>query len=775
MLALAVLAACAELPELGVCGNGIVEADNGEACDGTTGCTASCEVACGEERTCEEGQTCGVDGVCRAPSGLFAPVGSPQTFDMSSFHGGDFDADGIVDLVGSSGTAVGVLFGSSSGSPLTSGLLQEAPSSDSPPVIYERDVTNPGASKVAIAIPTDGIALMVSDSETLMPRIEGKYPFDMTDKVIVALVDPDAALGDVIVEVTRPAQFGSVDVKRAAIGVVGSRDLDECALNARLVGISVSRDRHSLMLAVRIAGISNQFRLCEYRDLGQAPAKTTVNSAPPDSIILANIDPDRCDEIVIAQSTVVDTTVQFVDVSGADCTTVAGGPTGLTNGVLAGANDLLAAGRVVSPDRDAIVLGNGLYEVVDGVPPTLRPLTPPMVAGRWLAATVTDLDGDGAGDVVASLRDQQNLEVVRGGPQAGLNMYEVSTGVPVTAMRPGDFDGDGYGDAALIESGNGQRVSVLYGRPDGKVEPPRPNSRFQGVLVPAVLRRFGWENTSRGRDGIDDLFLVRTVNDSTPVTTAGVLIGDPSRVMTMPVFPDLLTSVGTLAVGRLDGTTVSAVAVRPVSATASEMLGFDLETQFAPTPVPLPGFAVDATVQGTVLRTAGESLVAILTHDGPRAFDRTGVQCSGAPEGLDDLIAIHAVDVDGDGLDELAVFHENTLQLQVYDVTGGAACAFGPELLVGALDGCIDVARIGDSTVVTCKRTTELPPRLYRLVDGIREATPIADLDGTPGIITPGDYDGDGVTDLAIVISRAGIRSIQFARQCPAHDTRGCR
>ena len=40
--------ACAELPELGTCGNGVVEASGGEACDRGADplCSATCELLC---------------------------------------------------------------------------------------------------------------------------------------------------------------------------------------------------------------------------------------------------------------------------------------------------------------------------------------------------------------------------------------------------------------------------------------------------------------------------------------------------------------------------------------------------------------------------------------------------------------------------------------------------------------------------------------------------------------------------------------------------------
>ena len=56
----------------------------------------------------------------------------------------------------------------------------------------------------------------------------------------------------------------------------------------------------------------------------------------------------------------------------------------------------------------------------------------------------------------------------------------------------------------------------------------------------------------------------------------------------------------------------------------------------------------------------------------------------------------------------------------------------------------------------------------------VRAERPIAVLDGEGRFVTAGDYDGDGVLDLAIGVNRGGVVNVQLLRQCPAHDTRTC-
>jgi FG-GAP-like repeat/FG-GAP repeat len=105
LAALAVLVGCHEFvePDLGVCGNQIVETD--EDCDDPSdvGCGPSCRWLCDPQAaapSCPAARLCGNDGVCRAPSGGFAP--EPIHIDEQGVRWlevGDLDGDGRDDLV----------------------------------------------------------------------------------------------------------------------------------------------------------------------------------------------------------------------------------------------------------------------------------------------------------------------------------------------------------------------------------------------------------------------------------------------------------------------------------------------------------------------------------------------------------------------------------------------------------------------------------------------------------------------------------------------------
>lgn len=104
---------CTSLPPLGagVCGNGVIEHDHGEDCDGFAagsgtscrppGVVGECRFECnGDAKSaCPAGYGCGKDSVCRAGSSTFGPAVSIASSDVKRLVTGDFDGDGRSDVV----------------------------------------------------------------------------------------------------------------------------------------------------------------------------------------------------------------------------------------------------------------------------------------------------------------------------------------------------------------------------------------------------------------------------------------------------------------------------------------------------------------------------------------------------------------------------------------------------------------------------------------------------------------------------------------------------
>ncbi|MBA2538254.1 MAG: hypothetical protein H0V17_01355, partial [Deltaproteobacteria bacterium] len=509
------LAACNDLPDLGVCGNGIIEADNGEACDGDLAggdtCSDTCELACQtsavtdayvvvpssetEQQFCPDARmTCGLDLVCRGSSGQFIAVGGAQPFDTKFAVAGDFDGDGISDLIGTSATQIVVRFGATT--PFTDGFAQAAPSSDSPIAIFDRapDELKLDTSDMALAVPTDGLALLTSDTEVFGPDLDLTFDVDAAAQIQIVVRDPDPLLegSDVVLAVAR---MGTLAVQRVAIsGPHTQLALPTCGpANARLIAIAIARDLQSFAVIGRpMAGLG--FFICHYTPNASAfqMAQTNVNAIPPDTAMFAQLDDDPCLDLAFTR---IAPAAGVPSIFGASATpgTCAFVGTVATIGDLGDTDVLLDAGSIVPRaagiERDELVLDSGVYQFEAGQLSLV--IGPTSEINPWTTATVVDLNGDGQLDVVAGRKGQDDVDVVRGGSVP--NAYRADTTTAVVSTSAGDFDGDFLGDVALIETSNlGQRVSILYGARDGVVGTPVVTSKFSGALKAARLRRATW-------------------------------------------------------------------------------------------------------------------------------------------------------------------------------------------------------------------------------------------------------------------------------------------
>ncbi|MEO7111980.1 MAG: hypothetical protein ABI183_16165, partial [Polyangiaceae bacterium] len=121
----AAASSCSSLPDIdrSVCGNGVVEPSHNEDCDnGVTddaghptcypaGTAAACHFDCSSVACPPGGFFCGNDAVCRKPSGAFKDTGHPAQIDADRLLVGDFDHDGLGDVVAQTAVQMNVLYG----------------------------------------------------------------------------------------------------------------------------------------------------------------------------------------------------------------------------------------------------------------------------------------------------------------------------------------------------------------------------------------------------------------------------------------------------------------------------------------------------------------------------------------------------------------------------------------------------------------------------------------------------------------------------------------
>lgn len=660
---LAMWAACHDLPDLGTCGNGIVEQAHGEACDDggeSATCTASCELKCttspviasyvdvgrGKAAYCPDASyRCGIDGVCRAPSGAFQPLAALVPFDVATPPViSDVDNDGLVDLVGTSMTRISVGFGSTTGTPLGDVVSQDAPFSDAPYAIFDLPANRPADDQpgTMMAIPTEGIALLRSDGERFTPQLDLPFEIPRDIGVVTGIVvrDPDPAIGDVPIVVQSTSPTPSIALARVPVGLppLPMQVLPPCVGREnqrwRTVDVKAAPDRQSFVVVTQrddaAQPAAQPWHVCRYTYSGTSWALADVELPPPtpSSIALADLDGDSCLELVVHSDGAPG--LAMLDATGAGC----GFASTTTPLPIAGPGAaLLGAGPIVPGGVDELVLADGVYRACTGPADcgaspagTFVRVAGPTFPTLWSAAAITDLNGDDVLDVVAgrvrataanpTATGEAAVDIVRGG--AAPNVYTVTTSEPVTSLVAGDFDGDRLDDVAMIESappgGPGDRITVLFG------------TREATAGTPVAMSPFG----------------------------------------------------GRLRIGRAS---------------------------------------------------------------------------------------------DGDG----------TRTLQLFRTTG---CPLQP-LAIDALTGCVDVVNAGKGLIAICRDpgASASPgmndPAARELIavasaGGTFVATPLAPIDGDAHFVTAGDFDGDGVLDVAVGVHRGSGVGVQLLRQCPAHDTRAC-
>lgn len=830
---LVALAACHDLPDLGSCGNGIAEQAFGEACDDggeSATCTASCALRCtpsqliasyvavsadlhGNKLYCPDASyRCGADLVCRAPSGMFAPLAAPAPFDVTTPPViSDVDNDGVPDLVGTSMTKIYVGFGSTTGTPLGEVTLQDAPRSDAPYAIFDLPANRGDVmqSGTMMAVPTEGVALLRSDNERFTPELELPFEPPMNIGEVQGLVvrDPDPAIGDVPIAVQSQSLTSSIIVARVPVGLpaIPMQVLPPCVGTGNqawhTVDVKVAPDRQSFVVVTQrdssAQPAAQPWHVCRYTPSGTSWALADFELSPPtpSSIALANLHGGACLELVVHSDGAPG--LAMIDATGPGC-----GFASITTPLpIAGAGAaLLGAGQIVPGGGDELVLADGVYRActdpVDcgaGTAGTFVRVAGPALPTLWSAAAVVDLNGDGALDVVAGrvrVADdgtmpvrEPNVDIVRGG--ATPNVYSATTSEPVTSLVGGDFDGDRLGDAAMIESAPpGDRISVLFGAQESTVGAPVAMSPFGGRLRISRTSEIHWLPTTRGSDGIDDLVVIKAdMSGANTATTAGLMVGDSARLMSTQHFPPAAMTpsvhpLGAVAAGMFGSDNLELLAIAGDQAQLYNVMAdswappimLDLQLD-----QPVAALRGGASPTRAAARGAGDNVVVFSMRG---AVTTCQVTAAGTP------VDLRGIDIDGDGIDELAVFFNDRSgkrTLQLFRTTG---CPLAP-LLVDALAGCVDVVNTGKGLVAICRDAEASSPTMddpaaraliaIANTGGTFVATSLGSVDGDARFVTAGDLDGDGVLDVAVGVHRGAGGTVQLLRQCPAHDTRACR
>jgi hypothetical protein len=435
-------------------------------------------------------------------------------------------------------------------------------------------------------------------------------------------------------------------------------------------------------------------------------------------------------------------------------------------------------------------------------------------AAPWTTAVVARFDADDLLDVAVGSSDAPGLTVFLNSAGGSLTAFPLATRGNVTVLGAGDFDGDRVGDLAVVTttmaspsttSGSEaptDTLSVVFGSPYGSPMAPKDIGQFHRIEQlatarvasgdPEVLdaadelgalaededgiRAFAIIFGAGNRDLRSPYDLTRTSIDDADVTAYG-----PFRIVTGDVDGDGAPDVITLG-QSIDDTTDNRIFANPMRGAASIELGkstfsdsmgalFDWEHVLAAaldldgTPgdeVVIVGPSADGsghryaiaratTVMGSATYSLGAPTPLGMT------FRRTETALADPSQRNGRL---RVADVDGDGARDLVALGQKgdrgALVVYFTEGDGGLGAATSPAGMeqLDVRDFAV-VQAPGDGKPRLALLTTTgiyvVTARGRELTVGAAPALSMtANAPTSPGLITAGDVDGDGVPDLAL-------------------------
>lgn len=647
------------------CGNGIIEPVADEDCDGLPadatyrcgqpGTVGACRVIC-EDSPCPPGWRCGLDNVCRASRNeLTAPVVS--RLDGQSLDLADVDGDGLLDVVTNQRDALGLGFGRGDGS------FEVVPAVTTP--VAERklavgDIDADGRADVLLPTLTEVLVLRGSEERTLRTVVTPADDAHAFAQLSLRAISPFTS--DLVLSFSSPNEAGSPvlldrPLDTSAVDALFPEGVNILARAGQLDPVDVPSAEEVVITHIG-ADVVHVLRLECAPDcaLTLAATRTLPNRRQvlPGGAFLADLDLDGWPDLIVQVG--------------------AGGtyPILVAFGTPDGLGEFVELANVdTSPPRPLaqVVLGNinAIVDIVGDPRPDLvspaavfaieGPARDPQASVVWTPeiplnrVQVVDLDGDGALDLVGTGRESSLQAAYGRGP--GEFLPRVIDFQPTIDFDVGDLDGDRRLD--IVSLRQGAIAEVRFGQPAGDLTAPVHLGALGGERHAVILARLPGDAT--------DSVLVKTT------TGRYIFRGNPERRPVAPLTVE--DTVRAVAVGRFFGESSS---------------GYLLESRSEPM----------AGVVHHLFADGGETLRAIST-----------TACDGTvPDGSGRSLA---VDIDGDGHDELIRMH----------------------LIQGRqLRSVLVVLRIG-ADEVTCERAPALGTN-YIPTD-LRAAD--VDLDGRPDVV----------------------------------------
>jgi hypothetical protein len=405
---------------------------------------------------------------------------------------------------------------------------------------------------------------------------------------------------------------------------------------------------------------------------------------------------------------------------------------------------------VVTCCRDELGTGdlNILHGHGDG---TFGPLTEIAIIPGPFAVTAAELNNDGHPDLLVAFAGCHTpchgMEVFI---NRGDGTFSLTQSLSVSALPSlpavGDFNGDGIPDITFSEEGN---VYVYLGNGDGTFAPSQNYAKGPSAATPMVGDFNG--------DGVLDLTVPNANN------TITLLTGNGDGTFNMRMRFRTGNSPVDVVSADFNGDGILDVAIaNSTDKTVSILLGngdgtFQSKTDFStggPAPFALAAgdFNGDGRPDVALASLSGDNSVTIMLNNGSGSLSPAGTLKAGV-----NPFAIVVADFNGDGAADLAVTNESDNTVSIFLGNGDGSFAGKMDFAAGPSPGKLVAADFNGDGVSDLAIAGRAPggSRISILLgngDGTFRAGNTVLTDDFPVSVTAGDFNGDGITDLAWVV-----------------------
>lgn len=519
---LSLFAGCADLSFITAdeCGNGVLE--EGERCDGEADCGApgtatACQIVC-VEGACRDGYACGLDGICRAPSGLFEIVRASATPTALDLFAGDINQDGCGEIYVSTRQGISMSAFESAKAGACPAQEQEIPTGRAP----EKELIRPSAQLADIN--GDGRPDLIRASAA-----------QYGDGLFIDVAGASPALASVLYPTLKTLEYPTRSLRVTVLGKDALVLLLDQPMGSSTIGVAGVLDPLNTPfptgtglpgvmadLAVVAVGDTNTANpMCDpcdevltgFAGQGQILSFSLSTGKAPNGMDVLKSSP-AMPVITLPPGAILrgkNASIALIDHNGDDhldviVNTEAGGPGSLSPLYIAygtgkGTFHSQSPPNIDAPDGKAAELplpaqdpmapnpkaadvifvaadfGQGVQIAAIPCPGSeaVETIACNATLAKGCEAVVYDTDGDGLLDIVATEEQEPGLTVRRSTASGGFHTSFVDTSCPPHQLATGDFDGDGIGDLAFFDqtftgslvTGNGERpvdtLMVAYG------------------------------------------------------------------------------------------------------------------------------------------------------------------------------------------------------------------------------------------------------------------------------------------------------------------------